>query len=139
MTVICVACIHCKSQESVVKNGTAAGHVLNKLMAYTSCFFGKLKWLLSVLLVFGRISIKPLNNCVFFKLSDYCTDSWKSYRLNLANEKHVIGKLFTQRIEQYNLTLRTRLKRLARKTICYSRSVELHDKVIGEFISREHY
>ncbi|PQN19616.1 IS1 family transposase, partial [Shigella dysenteriae] len=31
------------------------------------------------------------------------------------------GKIFTQRIERNNLTLRTRIKRLARKTICFSR------------------
>ncbi|OZI14781.1 hypothetical protein CE195_06345, partial [Sodalis-like symbiont of Philaenus spumarius] len=30
---------------------------------------------------------------------------------------------FTQRIERNNLTLRTRIKRLARKMICFSRSV----------------
>uniref|UniRef100_UPI00389958AF IS1 family transposase n=1 Tax=Endozoicomonas gorgoniicola TaxID=1234144 RepID=UPI00389958AF len=34
--------------------------------------------------------------------------------------------------------MRTRLKRLMRKTTCFSRSVKIHDKVIGEFISREH-
>ena len=93
--------------------------------------------------VFGRRSTETLKKLLkqlrAFKLSYYCTDNWKPYTLNLANEKHVIGKRFTQRIERHNLTLRTRLKRLARKTICYSRSVELHDKVIGEFISREHY
>ncbi|MFI0400373.1 MAG: IS1 family transposase, partial [Thiolinea sp.] len=38
-----------------------------------------------------------------------------------------------------NLTFRTRLKRLARRTICFSKSVELHDKVIGEFIHRYHF
>lgn len=38
-----------------------------------------------------------------------------------------------------NLTLRTRLKRLNRKTIGYSKSVELHEKVIGTFIEREYY
>ncbi|OZI15132.1 hypothetical protein CE195_03860, partial [Sodalis-like symbiont of Philaenus spumarius] len=27
-------------------------------------------------------------------------------------------------------------KRLARKTICFSRSVEIHEKVIGAFIER---
>ena len=59
--------------------------------------------------------------------------------MNLANKKHVIGKIFTQRIEQHNLTLITRLKKLARKTICYFRSVELHDKIICEFVSRKHY
>ncbi len=37
------------------------------------------------------------------------------------------------------MTLRTRLKRLARKTIGYFPLEELHDKVIGEFISRMWY
>ncbi|MDI0414280.1 IS1 family transposase, partial [Enterobacter ludwigii] len=35
-----------------------------------------------------------------------------------------------------NLTLRTRIKCLARRTICFSRSVELHEKVIGAFIGK---
>ncbi|RAP67868.1 IS1 family transposase, partial [Candidatus Erwinia dacicola] len=35
------------------------------------------------------------------------------------------------RIERNTLTLRTRIKRLARKTICFSRSIEVHEKVIG--------
>ena len=46
------------------------------------------------------------------------------------------GKIFTQRIERNNLTLRTRIKRLARKTIVFSRSVEIHKKVIGAFIEK---
>jgi insertion element IS1 protein InsB len=32
--------------------------------------------------------------------------------------------------------LRTRIKRLARKTICFSKSEEMHDGVIGLFINR---
>lgn len=51
-------------------------------------------------------------------------------------DKHLTGKIFTQRIERNNLTLRTRIKRLARKTICFSRSVEIHEKVIGAFIEK---
>ncbi|OXM27593.1 IS1 family transposase, partial [Salmonella enterica] len=35
-----------------------------------------------------------------------------------------------------NLTQRTRIKRLARQTLCFSRSVELHEKVIGAFIEK---
>ena len=31
---------------------------------------------------------------------------------------------------------RTRLKRLARRTLCFSKSIEVHDKAIGEFINR---
>ncbi|EIY3035071.1 IS1 family transposase, partial [Shigella flexneri] len=51
-------------------------------------------------------------------------------------EKHLTGKIFTQRIARNNRTLRTRIKRLARKTICFSRSVEIHEKVIGSFIEK---
>lgn len=36
------------------------------------------------------------------------------------------GKRNTQRIERKHLTFRTRLKCLARKTICYSKSLEMH-------------
>ncbi|WP_439146917.1 IS1 family transposase, partial [Vibrio sp.] len=46
---------------------------------------------------------------------------------------------YTQRIERSNLTLRTRLKRLVRKTIGFSRSEEMQDKVIGTFIERAFY
>jgi len=34
------------------------------------------------------------------------------------------------------VTLRTRIKRLARKTICSSRSTEMHDIVIGLCVNR---
>ena len=39
-------------------------------------------------------------------------------------------------IERKHLTLRTRIKRLARKTICFSKSVFMHDTVIGLFVNR---
>ena len=35
-----------------------------------------------------------------------------------------------------NLPLITRIKRLASRAICFSRSVELHEKVIGAFIEK---
>ncbi len=54
----------------------------------------------------------------------------------VPKEKHLTGKIFTQRIERNNLTLRTRIKRLARRTLCFSRCVELHEKVIGAFIEK---
>jgi len=54
-----------------------------------------------------------------------------SYAREVPKEKHLFGKIFTQRIERNNLTLRTCIKRLARRTICFSRSVELHEKVNG--------
>ncbi|EKY6781424.1 hypothetical protein QFI23_004809 [Escherichia coli] len=54
------------------------------------------------------------------------TDEWGSYTRELPKEKHLNGKSFTQHIERNNLTLRTRIKRLIRRTICFSHSVALH-------------
>jgi insertion element IS1 protein InsB len=49
---------------------------------------------------------------------------------------HEVGKRHTQKIERKHLTLRTRMKRLARKTICCSKSILMHDIVLGLFMNR---
>ncbi|HEF0021365.1 TPA: IS1 family transposase [Citrobacter amalonaticus] len=67
------------------------------------------------------------------------TDDWGSYDREVPAERHLTGKIFTQRIERHNLNLRTHIKRLARKTICYSRSFEVHEKLIGAYIEKHHY
>ena len=41
-----------------------------------------------------------------------------------------------QKIERKHLTLRTRLKRLARTTLCLSRSRVMHDLLIGLYMNR---
>ena len=41
----------------------------------------------------------------------------------------------TQKIERDHLTLRTRIKRLSRKTICFSKNQDIHKAVIGTFIN----
>ena len=69
--------------------------------------------------------LKPFGITIFF------TDDWGAYERNLPAHIHFIGKSNTQRIERKNLTLRTRVKRLARRTICFSKSVRMHDIVIG--------
>ena len=71
-----------------------------------------------------------------FNITRFYTDDWGAYKRHLGPEKHVIGKGNTQRIERKNLTLRTRLKRLARKTICFSKKILMHDIIIGLFINR---
>ena len=63
-------------------------------------------------------------------------DDWGSYARKVPKEKLLTGKIFTQRIERNNLRLRPRIKWLARKTICFSRSIEVHEKVIGSFIEK---
>ena len=71
-----------------------------------------------------------------FNIGMLTPDEWGRYTRALPKEKHLTGKIFTQRIERNNLTLRARIKWLARKTLCFSRSVELHEKVIGAFIEK---
>ncbi|ELM8362384.1 IS1 family transposase, partial [Pluralibacter gergoviae] len=44
-----------------------------------------------------------------------------------------------QRIERHNLNLRQHLSRLGRKSLSFSKSVELHDKVIGHYLNIKHY
>ncbi|PHM28154.1 transposase [Xenorhabdus budapestensis] len=92
--------------------------------------------------VFGDRSRKTLDKLLALlspcNIRFYCTDDYVVYD-NLPEEDHLTGKTFTQRIERMNLTQRTRVKRLNRKTISYSKSEEVHDKVIGTFIEREYY
>lgn len=71
-----------------------------------------------------------------FGITRFYTDDWGAYERHLDPEKHVIGKQNTQRIERKHLTLRTRIKRLVRRTICFSKSTRMHDIVIGLFINR---
>ena len=93
--------------------------------------------------VFGSRSKKTL--CKLLKLLSgfsvafWCTDGYRAYNEKLPKAKHIVGKLYTQRIERENLTLRNRLKRLNRKTLGYSKLAEMHDRIIGTFIEREHY
>ena len=71
-----------------------------------------------------------------FGISRYFTDYWEAYPRHFDPKKHSPGKRNTQRIERKHLTLRTRIKRLARKTICFSRSTQMHDIMIGLLINR---
>ena len=71
-----------------------------------------------------------------FGIQKFYTDGWGAYERCLEVEQHQVGKANTQRIERKHLTLRTRIKRLARKTICFSKSEEMHDAVIGLYINR---
>ena len=71
-----------------------------------------------------------------FGITHFYTDGWGAYRRHLDPRTHTVGKQHTQKIERKHLTLRTRIKRLTRKTICFSRSILMHDLVVGLFINR---
>jgi len=70
-----------------------------------------------------------------FGIACYYTDKAGVYRRPLPPEQHAVGKLSMQKIERKHLTLRTRLKRLARKTLCFSRSCLMHDLVLGLYMN----
>ena len=101
----------------------AINHDTGDILAYT---FGKRKD--EVFREFQKI-LEPFGITMFY------TDDWGSYKRNLPPINHQIGKRNTQTIERKNLTLRTRFKRLTRKSICFSKSQEMHDIVIGLVIN----
>ena len=101
----------------------ALDHQTRQVLAYT---FGRRKD--EVFKEFQKL-MEPFGISIFY------TDDWGSYERHIPEELHVVGKKNTQSIERKNLTLRTRIKRLCRKTICYSKSVLMHDTVVGLVIN----
>jgi len=71
-----------------------------------------------------------------FGITRYYTDHLGAYQRHVDTEQHCPGKRNTQQIERKHLTLRTRIKRLTRKTICFSKSPQMYDIVIGLFVNR---
>ena len=69
-------------------------------------------------------------------ITRYFTDGWGAYERHVEAEQHTVGKDNTQKIESTHINLRTRIKRLVRRTICFSKTERLHDVVIGLFINR---
>jgi insertion element IS1 protein InsB len=69
-------------------------------------------------------------------ITRYSTDYWGAYTRHLDAAIHSPGKRKTRKIERKHVTLRTRMQRLMRKTICFSKSIQMHDIVIGLFVNR---
>ena len=90
--------------------------------------------------VFGRrkdtvfLELKAL--LMPFGITRYFTDCWGAYERHLDAEQHQVGKENTQKIESKHINLRTRIKRLVRRTLCFSKTERMHDLVIGLFINR---
>ena len=102
-------------------------HATNTVIAYVfgkrkDCVFQELKALLALL--------APFN------ISRYYTDDWGAYERHIDDKKHEIGKRNTQKIERKNLNFRTWIKRLTRRTICFSKLEKMHDIVIGLLINK---
>jgi insertion element IS1 protein InsB len=71
-----------------------------------------------------------------FGITRYYPDSWGAHDRHVEAKKHTVGKAHMQRIESKHINLRTRIKRLVRRTICFSKTEHIHDVVIGLFINR---
>ncbi len=92
--------------------------------------------------VFGERTLATLERLLSllsaFEVVVWMTDGWPLYESRLKGKLHVISKRYTQRIERHNLNLRQHLARLGRKSLSFSKSVELHDKVIGHYLNIKH-
>jgi insertion element IS1 protein InsB len=64
------------------------------------------------------------------KVGTFHSDQRGSYPKVLPDKQHQIGKAGTLKIERRKLTFRTRIKRLQRRTICFSKSAMMHDAVL---------
>ena len=71
-----------------------------------------------------------------FGIRRFYTDGWGAYERYIEPERHAVGKQYTQKIESKHINLRTRIKRLVRRTICFSKTTAMHDLVVGLFINR---
>jgi len=71
-----------------------------------------------------------------FGIKRYYTDDWGAYTRHLDADAPLPGKRNTQPSERKPLTLRPRLQRLVRKTIGFSRSIQMHDRGLGWCVNR---
>jgi insertion element IS1 protein InsB len=82
----------------------------------------------------GNEPIKTLNRVLeTLKLSEakkIFTDRLKNYRYLIDEKLHSVKRFGTNHIERKNLTLRTHLKRLNRRTICFSKSLVIFTAVL---------
>jgi insertion element IS1 protein InsB len=82
----------------------------------------------------GKRTNKTLNRVLdTLKLSEakkIFTDRLKNYRYLIDEKMHSVKRFGTNHIERKNLTLRTHLKRLNRRTICFSRSLVIFTAVL---------
>jgi insertion element IS1 protein InsB len=102
----------------------AIDHHTGKVLAYV---FGRRK---------DEVFLKLQELLEPFGITTYYTDGWGTYERHLDAKQHQVGKANMQKIESKHINLRTRIKRLVRRTICFSKTERMHDLVIGLFINR---
>ena len=102
----------------------AIDHHTGKVLAY---MFGRRK---------DAVFLKLQQLLEPFGITKFYTDGWGAYARHIDSEQHHVGKENTQKIESKHINLRTRIKRLVRRTLCFSKTERMHDLVIGLFVNR---
>ena len=102
---------YCHDKSHQVWLWWAVEHETNTPLAYT---FGtrEHKYLEELLTL-----LKP------FQIGTVYADNNYAYEKMISSDKLVSGKKNTQKIDREHLTLRTRIKRLCRKTLCFSKKL----------------
>ena len=136
----------CRSDELDQRRGLASE--LDEMWSFVRCKSNQ-RWLWHAIdhhtgkvlaYVFGRrkdevfLDLKKLLEP--FGIRRYYTDGWGAYERHIDPEQHRVGKDYTQKIESKHIRLRTRIKRLVRRTICFSKTERMHDLIVGLFINR---
>ena len=121
MTFIAVRCLHCHS-EQIVKRGKTRRGTQRYLCQNTTCTRG------SFLLDYRNRGCLPEVKQQIIDMSLNASGVRDTARVLRISTDTVLSEL--KRKEG------TRIKRLVRKTICFSKSTQLHDIVIGLFVNR---
>ena len=84
--------------------------------------------------------LKLLEKMEHLPIKRIYTDDWGAYHRHTPSYiDHIVGKDNTWKIERKNLNFRTHIKRLQRRTICFSKSEKIHDNVIGMYINKYYF
>jgi insertion element IS1 protein InsB len=76
-----------------------------------------------------------LQNISHIDAKIYATDGWESYNL-IDRAKRIVGKAHTFTVERTNRLLRHYLARFARKTYCWSKSLEMIENSVLLFMNK---
>ncbi len=83
----------------------------------------------------GKRNIKTLKRIVdtllLAKAKKIYTDKLNIYKILIPEQQHERSQYKINRIERKNLSVRTHLKRLSRKTICFSKSTTMLEATLG--------
>jgi len=79
---------------------------------------------------------RVVDTLLLAKAKKIYTDGLRNYKSLIPESIHKIGKYKINRIERNNLSVRTHLKRLSRKTICFSKSISMLESVLGIYFWR---